>query len=364
MAKAKSKTKIKLRKSKTSKKPFLHIGGNDIGFGKTVSLTLPVSDLYTDSPVELPVRVITGKKPGPILFITGAVHGDEIIGVEIVRRLLQSGKVDKLNKGALILVPIVNLFGFILNSRYLPDRRDLNRSFPGTAGGSLASRVAYILMSEIVKKSTHGIDIHSGSFYRENLPQIRADTECTETMAMAEAFGASIVINSDVRDGSLREAAQRKGVKMLVFEAGEALRFDETSAAMGLNGILGVMEHLGMIKADIVREPDDIAHSKNAVWVRAPRGGILWDRASLGAEVKAGDILGYVSDPFGDDPIPILAPENGILVGRSNLPTANEGDGLFHIATFKNLPSKEEIKKDAAAIVPESQENALAVPDH
>lgn len=359
-----AKTKTKSRKPKTGKKPFLRIGDKNIGFSQTVSLSLPVSDLYTDSPVELPVRVLTGKKPGPVLFITGAVHGDEIIGVEVVRRLLQSSRVKKINKGALILVPIVNLFGFILNSRYLPDRRDLNRSFPGSAGGSLASRVAYILMTEIVRKSTHGIDIHSGSFYRENLPQIRADTECPDTMAMAEAFGASIVISSDVRDGSLRESAQRKGVKILVYEAGEALRFDETSATIGVNGVLSVMEHLGMIAPDKNQEQNDIAYSKNAVWVRAPRGGILWDRAQLGAEVKAGDILGQLSDPFGDDPIPILSPESGILIGRSNLPTANEGDGLFHIATFKNTQPKEEIKKDAAAIVPEAQENVLAVPDH
>ncbi len=351
---------VKQKKAATSKHCII-IGGQSIGFGQTVSLKLPVADLFTDSPVDLPVRVLTGKKPGPVLFISGAVHGDEIIGVEVIRRLLQSPRIKKINKGALILVPIVNLFGFLLNSRYLPDRRDLNRSFPGSAGGSLASRIAYIMMSEIIKKSTHGIDIHSGSFYRENLPQIRADISCADTAAMAQAFGANITINSDIREGSLREAAHDKNVKILVYEAGEALRFDETSAMIGMQGVLGVMEHLGMIPADPLRETANVPPASHTVWVRAPRGGMLWDRAALGAEVKAGDILAYISDPFGDDPIPILSPENGILVGRSNLPTTNEGDGLFHIAILGNRVPK---NKPEPVANTDPKENALAHPDH
>lgn len=325
-------------KAKKVKKTALTIGGKNVGFGETVTVELDVANLFTDTPMHLPVRVIAGKKPGPVLFVSGTVHGDELIGVEVVRRLVASPRLKNLKSGVLILLPILNMFGFILNSRYLQDRRDLNRAFPGSAGGSLASRVAHLFMTEVVAKSTHGIDIHSGSFYRENLPQIRAAATDPEIMSMAEAFGASVIINGEIRDGSLREAATNKGIKMLVYEAGEALRFDETSAIVGVNGVFGVMENLGMVDPpEVPRETVKPYVMKNTTWVRAPRAGILFDRAPLGMEVKPGDILAQISDPFGDDPIPILSPESGLLIGRSNLPTANEGDGLFHIATFNKV---------------------------
>ena len=352
----------KTKKPQNLKSKFcIKIGGRSIGYGERASLKLPVANLFTDAPVDLPIRVITGKKPGPVLFVSSAIHGDEIIGVEVIRRLLQSPRLDKLIKGTLVLIPIVNLFGFILNSRYLPDRRDLNRSFPGSPGGSLASRIANIVMTEIVSQATHAIDIHAGSFYRENLPQIRANTDDAETASMANAFGACVVINSDIRDGSLREAADQKGVKILVYEAGEALRFDETSAHIGVHGILGVMENLGMIRAEKRPKHAKPIICNHTVWVRAPRAGILWDRASLGMAVKPGQILAYISDPFGDDPIPILSPEGGVLIGRSNLPTANEGDGLFHIASFskKHAPGK---IPDAA--LHEHQGHLMVHPDH
>ena len=334
------KPKNKSIKPKFTGNAAITIYGQSIKFGATATIHLPVASLFSHTPIHLPVRVIAGKKPGPTLFISGAVHGDEIIGVEIVRRLARSPRIKNLKKGNLILLPILNMFGFILNSRYLQDRRDLNRSFPGSAGGSLASRIANLFMTEVVAKSTHGIDIHAGSFYRENLPQIRANTDDAEILAMASAFAAPAIINSDIRDGSLREAATAKGIKMMVFEAGEALRFDESSANCGVNGVLGVMEHLGMISRDRFRENCQSGQYRHTTWVRAPRAGILSDRAPLGAEVRAGDILAYISDPFGDDPIPILASESGLLIGRSNLPTANEGDGLFHIATSTKITKR------------------------
>lgn len=330
-------------KKKTDKTPYLFkLGGKKIGFSQHLTLSLPVAELYTDTPIKMPVKIATGAEKGPVLFITGAVHGDEIIGVEVIRRLLQHPVMYKIQRGAIIALPILNLFGFLLNSRYLPDRRDLNRSFPGSPSGSLASRMAHLFSSQIMSVATHGIDIHAGSFYRENLPQIRANTNDDETATMARAFAAPVIINSDVRDGSLREAASDKNIKILVYEAGEALRFDEKAAQLGVDGIISVMTSLGMVDTlpDHPVRPTSLI-CRHTLWVRAPRGGILWDRLPLGTEVRKGDVLAMISDPFGEDAEPILSPENGLIIGRSNLPTANEGDGLFHIATFGKTPKNE-----------------------
>jgi predicted deacylase len=335
--------------NKKSDKAFITLGNQTIGFDENRTINLPIAQLYTDTPVNLPVRVITGAKQGPVIFISGAVHGDEIIGVEVIRRLLHHPAVKKLELGGIIAVPILNLFGFLLNSRYLPDRRDLNRSFPGSSGGSLASRIAHLFMTDVVENCTHGIDIHAGSFYRENLPQIRANISDPETAEMAKAFAAPVVIGSNLRDGSLRQAATEKNIKMLVYEAGEALRFDEEAAKVGVNGILGVLSHLGIIQrpADLPeREPRMI--TKHTTWVRAPRGGILWNRLPLGMEVKKDYILAMVSDPFGNEVTPIKSPENGLIIGRANLPTTNEGDGLFHLATLGKTKSEAEPPVDPA----------------
>ncbi len=346
---------------KTNADVIVRIAGQNIAPQSCVTVNLNVGKLYTDTPLHMPVRIFTGKKKGPVLFVSGGVHGDEIIGVDVIRRLIKETRISKIKKGALILLPILNVFGFLLNSRYLPDRRDLNRTFPGSPGGSMASRIANIFMNEIVANATHGIDIHAGSFYRENLQQIRAHSEDKETLAMAEAFGAPVILHSDLRDGSLREASTSKGVKMLVYEAGEALRFDENASVTGVNGIIGVMQYLGMIEKSTPQKTKPPFIAKSAVWVRAPRGGVLWDRVKLGSEVTAGQILAYVSDPFGDDPIPVLSPENGLLIGCSNLATANEGDGLFHIATATKTSGKDKSPRQENVEIPQP---LVATPDH
>ena len=306
--------------------------------GTQTTVDLPAGRLYTHTPVTIPVHVIRGKKPGPRLFISAAIHGDEINGVEIIRRLLKLPALKRLS-GTIIAVPIVNIHGLINHSRYLPDRRDLNRSFPGSEKGSLAARLAHLFMQEIVSQSTHGIDLHTGAIHRSNLPQIRANLDDEETYALARSFNVPVIISSNLRDGSLREAAAEYGIPMLLYEAGEALRFDEVSIRAGVKGIINVMRTLEMLqpsrsKSNKLIEP---VVARSSSWVRAPDSGILRAMVALGGRVKKDTLLGVVADPFGSTETNITSNYNGIVIGRSNLPLVNEGDGLFHIARFDQV---------------------------
>ena len=222
------------------------------------------------------------------------------------------------------------------HSRYLPDRRDLNRCFPGSAQGSLASRLAYLFMKEIVGRADVGIDIHSAAIHRTNLPQIRITPDSASTMALAKAFGAPLILTSKLRDGSLRKAAREKGVDMLLYEAGEGLRFDENAVRTGVTGVLRVMHALGMVSARSVSKPKAPSIVSNgSYWQRAPAGGLLRTFKTIGERVEAGDLLGVIADPFGEVETEIAVEEPGLLVGRTRLPIVNEGDGLFHIAKVK-----------------------------
>ena len=308
------------------------LGNNHVAPGTRETIDLPVSVLSDHTPVTMSVHVAHGRRPGPTMFVSAAIHGDEVIGVEIVRRLLRAPNLDNL-KGTLLAVPIVNAFGFMNHSRYLPDRRDLNRSFPGSAQGSLAARLAHILMQEIVKRSDVGIDLHSAAIHRTNLPQIRVSPSKPETMELAEVFGAPFILTSNIRDGSLRQSAQQEGVDILLYEAGEGLRFDEHAVRTGVTGILRVMRHLGMVSAKGIAKPkvSPIA-STSSYWLRAPAGGLLRTFKTTGEEVFKGDVVAAISDPFGEMDTEIFIEEGGLLIGRTNLPIVNEGDGLFHVA--------------------------------
>lgn len=308
------------------------IGGTSVAPGERRGLSLPAGMLHTHVPVEMPVWVINGRRPGPRLFVSAAIHGDELNGIEIIRRIRSRALAGL--RGTLLLVPVVNVFGVLHHSRYLPDRRDLNRSFPGSESGSLAARLAHLFMSEIVDRCTHGIDLHTGAVHRSNLPQIRAQLDDEETRSLALAFGAPVVLDSRMRDGSLREAAAEKGIPTLIYEAGEALRFDEMSIRMGVAGIIEVMHRLDMLRRKSSRR-DRAARSvvaDGSHWVRAPGGGILRSAIRLGQHVSEGQLLGRVSDPFGTQEAPVNAPHEGIVIGRNSLPLVNEGDALFHVA--------------------------------
>lgn len=316
--------------------PFT-INGCEVAPGRRMTIDMPVAKLYTHTSLAMPVHVINGKLGGPRLFISGAIHGDELNGVEIIRRLLNLPVLKRL-RGTLVAIPIVNVHGFLERSRYLPDRRDLNRSFPGSESGSLASRVAHLFMEEIVAQCSHGIDLHTGGVHRSNLPQIRANLDDVETLRLAEAFGTPVLINANLRDGSLRQAAAEQGMPMLLYEAGEALRFDEVSIRAGVDGIIAVMRILGMLPQGRRKKRCIVpVVARASAWVRAPESGILRAMASLGAQVEKGSLLGVVADPFGEQEYEIRSPWKGIIVGRSNLPLVHEGEALFHIARFQKI---------------------------
>ena len=329
----------------------LTLGGVTVEPGQHRSIEIPLPELYSHSPVSMPMYVINGKSDGPVLFVSAAIHGDEINGVEIIRRLLLKKNIYRL-RGALIAVPVVNIYGFITQSRYLPDRRDLNRSFPGSEKGSMAARLAHTFMQEVVRQCTHGIDLHTGAQGRENLPQIRAKVKNSEvTRDMAMAFGAPVIINAELRDGSLREAVSDDDIPVLLYEAGEALRFNELAIRAGVTGVTRVMRHLGMLPASRkrkVRKTDPLI-ANNTLWVRAPQSGILRALVGLGSKVSKKEVIGWVSDPLGKDMMPIKAAASGIVIGRTNLPLVNEGEALFHIAIFAE-------PDNAAEIVEEFQE--------
>lgn len=332
------------------------IDSTTVAPGTRATIDLQLTQQYTHSPVNLPVQVIHGRLAGPVLFVSAAIHGDEINGVEIIRRLLAVRALERL-RGTLILIPVVNVFGFLNHSRYLPDRRDLNRSFPGSDHGSLAARLAHLFLTEIVRKSTHGIDLHTAAGHRENLPQVRADLSDPETRELAAAFGAPIVIDSSMRDGSLRETASALGVKTLIYEGGEALRFDEHAIRGGVHGVVTLMRKLGMLR-DKTPHPPVAApvFATNSTWVRAGASGIHSTEVALGARVAKDTELGVIAGPFGENPTPVRSSTAGIVIGRNQLPLVNEGDALFHIAEFdstQHARQRVEAYQDAIASLEE-----------
>ncbi|MDR5859449.1 succinylglutamate desuccinylase/aspartoacylase family protein [Halomonas eurihalina] len=310
--------------------------------GTRQQIDVPMARLYTHAPLHIPVEIVHGRHPGPVLLVCGGIHGDEINGVEIVRRLLHSRQLARL-RGTLIAIPIVNVFGFVQHSRYLPDRRDLNRCFPGSEAGSLGGRMAALFREQIVDQASHIIDLHTGALHRTNLPQIRAKlTSCDETERMASAFGAPVILNSELRDGSLRHYAQSRGIPVLTYEAGEALRFDEWAITPGVRGVLRVMRRLGMLRGEHRRRtPPAAERATGSSWARAPIDGILRPQVRLGARVAKGERLGRVADPFGNAEGEVLSMADGIVIGMGRLPLVNEGEALFHIARFDVIEEAE-----------------------
>jgi predicted deacylase len=323
-----------------TKNNSITIGETTVNPGQRASINLPVADLYTGTSLSMPVKVICGRRAGPVLFVSAAIHGDELNGVEIIRSLLKRKALRSI-RGTLIAVPVVNVHGFLDQSRYLPDRRDLNRSFPGSAKGSIAARLANTFITEIVSKAEYGIDLHTGAINRSNLPQIRANVDDETTLGLAKAFGAPVILNSTIRDGSLRACAAERGFPMLIYEAGEALRFDELSIRAGLSGVIKVMRFLGMLPEINARQSITPVVADSTSWVRAPVSGIVSRRVRLGTRVIEGQTLAIVGDPLGQAESAVLAPFDGIVICRSNLPLAHEGDALFHVAAFRSAAHAE-----------------------
>ncbi|MEO0484317.1 MAG: succinylglutamate desuccinylase/aspartoacylase family protein [Pseudomonadota bacterium] len=332
--------------------PFV-IGDHQIAPGTRATIALPVSVFANHTPADLSVQVIHGKRPGPVIFVSAGIHGDEVIGVEICRRLLRAPGLGTL-RGTLLVVPVVNSFGFLNHSRYLPDRRDLNRSFPGHSAGSLAGRLARLFLKEVVMRCDLGIDIHSAAIHRTNLPQIRVSPGNARTRRLAQVFGAPVVLTSPLREGSLRGEAKERGVDVLLYEAGEGLRFDETSIRAGVAGLLRVLHHEGMIsRRGVPRASATPIMVRDSTWLRAPAGGIVRMYRSEGDVVSASDVLAVVSDPFGAEEVELRAPDPGIIVGRAVMPVVNEGDALFHLGAVSPQEDAEAALDDHAEDVAE-----------
>ena len=314
--------------------PF-EIAGHSVNAGERTRFEIPIARLQTDADASLPVCVLHGTKPGPTIWMDAAVHGDELNGVEVIRRVLQ--EVDpKLMGGTLIAVPIVNVFGFLSQSRYLPDRRDLNRSFPGSARGSLASRLAHIFVTEIVERCSLGLDLHTGSDARTNLPQIRADLADPITRELAEAFAAPVTLAAGLRDGSLRKVAMKKGARVLLYEAGEPLRFGSDAIERGVAGILRVMKKLEMIE-EAPEADGKTAIAQASRWVRASRSGLYHSRQDLGATVARGQTLGFLTTPYDAKRALVKSPCEGVVIGFVTNPLVFQGDALVHVAEVPGL---------------------------
>lgn len=334
-----------MKKSASVKKPVFELCGHSVEPGSRRYIEVPLPPLYTHGEVTMPVHVINGRREGPVLLLTAAIHGDEINGIEIIRRVLANRTLDKL-RGTLVAVPVVNVFGFIAQSRYLPDRRDLNRMFPGSERGSMASRLADLLVRGICSRCTHAIDLHTAAAGRDNLPQIRYEFGVnTVTHDMALAFAAPVILNSTPAEGTLRHALPE--TPLILYEAGEALRFDEVAIKAGTKGIFNVMRHLGMLttRARSERRKNTLIAEVSS-WLRAPQSGMLRSNVKLGAIVATGQPIGMVSDPFGESDQPIYSHRNGVVVGKTNLPLVHEGEALFHIADFGTHQSAEQVVSD------------------
>ncbi len=306
------------------------IAGHEVPPGTRRNVEIPVARLPTQTMLTLPVAVLRGARPGASAWISAAVHGDELNGVEIVRRVLARTAPEQL-AGTLYAVPLVNVFGFVAESRTLPDRRDLNRAFPGSARGSLASRVAHLFFREIVLRCSHGIDLHTGSDHRTNLPQVRCDLDVAATASAARAFGAPVTLHAAQRDGSLRQAAAARGIHVLAYEGGEALRFDEEAIATGTDGVLRVLAALRMLPREAAPARARTRFARRSTWLRAPRSGLLRLHAAPGERVRAGRVVGEISDLFDDERVPLRAPATGIVLGRTLSPAINQGEAILHV---------------------------------
>ena len=331
---------------RTQRRAPYELGGVEIAPGSRGVVNIPVSVLADHTPVHLSAMVVHGRRPGPTMFVSAALHGDEVLGVEIVRRVLRSSPVARLS-GTLIAVPVVNAFGFHAHSRYLPDRRDLNRSFPGSERGSLAARLAHLFLTEIVARCDAGIDLHTAAIHRSNLPQIRVAPGSPRIEELARAFGAPVIVGSPLRDGSLRSAAATLGIDVLLYEGGEGLRFDDFAIRAGVSGTLRVMRRLGLITEGGGASKAPSLMASQSRWLRAPNGGIARQLTRLGTHVSAGDVVGMVSDPFGGADDPIISDMTGLVIGRSNLPVVNEGDALLHIARIDESAERAEARVEA-----------------
>lgn len=305
--------------------------GQEVLPGTGVELSMNVAKLHTHTPVQVPVFVERAEKDGPVLLLMAGMHGDEINGMEIIRRVIRKGW-NKPNEGTIICIPVFNIFGYLNIKRELPDGRDLNRCFPGTKNGSLASQFAYHFMKDIAPHVDIVIDFHTGSAQRSNAPQVRCVMTDPISMELARVFNPPFIVHSKYIAKSVREALNKRGKKILLFEGGKTNSINESVVTEGLNGIQRVLEHMGMrhFKQPITPENESVL-IKSSKWLRAPNSGVFLAVVENGTAVKQGDVLGIVSDPYGKIERKVKSTENGYVFCVNESPLVNKGDAIFHI---------------------------------
>ena len=289
-----------------------------------------IARLPSRTSIDIVVTVARALEPGPILLLMGGLHGDEINGVEIVRRIIEKGH-NIPQKGTVICIPILNVYGFIHFSRNVPDGKDINRSFPGNKNGSLASRLAYYLMKEIIPRIDYGIDFHTGGADRDNYPQVRCQLNDPVNKELAQAFYAPITLHSKFRANSLRQAASKLGKRIIVYEGGESSRFNEHAIIQGINGTLRVMNHLGMSGHELAAPEYENLVFMHSSWIRARKSGIFQSLVSCGESVKKNQVVGTITDPFGEYQAPLRSSASGHIISLNNNPILHQGDAVMHI---------------------------------
>lgn len=320
----------------------MEILNTPIGLGRSKVLNLNIAKLHTRTSLSVPIIVERGKEEGPCVLLTAGIHGDEVNGVEIVRQIIAEGY-NKPQKGTVICIPVINVFGFLSQKREFPDGRDLNRLFPGSKRGSLASRFAYHVMNAIMPHVDYCMDFHTGGAARFNYSQIRLDARDKETLALAKIFGTKFIVDAENRDKSFRNTLSKKGKKVLLFEGGKSLHLDRHVTQVGIDGALRVMHHLGL--RDFT---DELMASKlpqkvkpilinDSTWIRAKHSGMYRTKLKLGSQVSKGDKIGSISDPYGDFEVDVVATYDGYIIASNHAPIVNQGDALVHISTRTSL---------------------------
>ena len=309
--------------------------------GEAVSLALPLPEMFSCAPLYMPVKVVHGRLAGPCLLVTAAMHGNELNGTEIINRLLEFAAVKKC-RGTLIAVPVLNVQGLVNRSRYLPSGISLNSCFPGSANGTMGSRIAHIITQELVAKADVCIDLQTGFINYSNLPQAYVTPGDAASRELALAFNAPVVTNAPLEKQSMRELMWAQNKRFFVYEAGEAMRFDEHAIKVGVKGLLNVMRKLDMLpeRTNKNKEGEQLKafFAQKNIWVRASTSGVSHSKLTLGQYVEQGEVLAVIKDPFGaSETETITCPEAGVVVGKNNLPLVHEGEGLFQLAVFSKM---------------------------
>lgn len=314
---------------KLEPKPVGDWNGQQIAPGESRDVKLAISESYSGMTVKIPIHVRRAKQPGPTLFVTAALHGDEINGTGAVRQLIQDEEL-KLTSGALVLVPVLNLLGFDRHSRYLPDRRDLNRSFPGSAEGSLAGRMARTLFDEIVARCDYGIDLHTASVRRTNYPNVRGDLSLPEVRRIAEAFGCDVLINGKGPAGAFRRETCEVGKACIIMEGGEVWKVEPGIVETAVRGVKNVLIELGMLASEPQRPDYQIVLEKTK-WIRAERGGFLQFHIQPGEMVKKDQPLATNTNLLGHERSLLAAPFDAVVIGMTTLPAVSPGEPVCHL---------------------------------